>query len=68
MIKLTWILVLLISSTFSFAQSIDNIIDASEATRIVKQLAGDEMKGRKTFSPTLTRTKFLSASGTINDT
>ena len=99
MIKLTWILVLLISSTFSFAQSIDNIIDASEATRIVKQLADDEMKGRKTFSPTidkaaafiatefkksnleffpgstdflqtfsLTRTKFLSASGTINDT
>lgn len=97
--RIILIQVLLISSTFSFAQSIDNIIDIAEATRIVKHLADDEMKGRKTFSPTidkaaafiaaefkksnldffpgstdflqtfsLTRTKFLAASGTINDT
>ena len=43
--------VLLISSTFSFAQNIDNIINAAEVGRIEKILSADSMQGRKTFTP-----------------
>lgn len=35
----------------SFAQKIDQIINAKESERILRVLASDEMKGRKTFSP-----------------
>lgn len=38
-------------ASFSFAQNVDNIINAKEAGRIERVLASDEMKGRKTFSP-----------------
>ncbi len=50
-----WIQVLLLSSTFSFAQSIENIINASETERIEKILSSDEMGGRKTFSPQINK-------------
>lgn len=42
--------VLLFSSTFSFAQSIDHIINATEVERIERTLSSDELQGRKTFS------------------
>ncbi len=42
--------VLLFSSTFSFAQSIDDIINVTEVDRIERTLASDELQGRKTFS------------------
>jgi len=38
-------------ASFSFAQNVDNIINAKEAERIERVLASDEMRGRRTFSP-----------------
>ena len=49
--KIIWIQVLLLSSTFSFAQKIDKIINAAEVERIEKILSADDMQGRKTFTP-----------------
>jgi len=49
--KLLLILLLSAFSTFSFAQSIDKVINATEVERIERQLSSDEMQGRKTFSP-----------------
>lgn len=42
---------LLAFTTILFAQKNVDIINAKEAERILKTLASDEMKGRKTFSP-----------------
>lgn len=53
--KLLIVQVLLICSTFSFAQNIDKIINAAEVERIEKVLSSDDMKGRKTFSPEIDR-------------
>lgn len=38
-------------TSFLWAQKIETIINAKEAARIEQTLAGDEMRGRKTFSP-----------------
>ncbi|MEP7163567.1 MAG: M20/M25/M40 family metallo-hydrolase [Ferruginibacter sp.] len=43
--------VLLFSSIFSFAQSIDKIVNAAEVERIELILSADDMQGRKTFMP-----------------
>ena len=43
-------LLLLACSSFSFAQSIDKIINAAEAERIERVLSADDMQGRKTFT------------------
>jgi hypothetical protein len=40
-------------STFSFAQNIDQIINAKEVSRIENVLASDSMQGRKTFTPSI---------------
>ncbi len=48
--KIIIIQVLLISSTFSFAQNIDKVINAAEVGRIEKTLSADSMQGRKTFT------------------
>jgi len=40
-------------STFSFAQNIDQIINAKEVSRIENVLASDDMQGRKTFTPSI---------------
>src|SRR5687767_15641025 len=37
-------------TSFLFAQDISKIINAKESERILRKLASDEMKGRKTFS------------------
>ena len=44
-------LLLLTCGSFSFAQSIDKIINAAEAERIERVLSSDDMQGRKTFTP-----------------
>ena len=44
-------LLLLICSTFSFAQSVDKIINVAEVERIERVLSSDDMEGRKTFTP-----------------
>ena len=49
--KMLLLQVLLISSTFSFAQPADKSINAAEAERIERILSSDQMAGRKTFSP-----------------
>jgi len=38
-------------TSFLFAQSIDNIINAKEVERVEKILSSDDMKGRKVFTP-----------------
>jgi hypothetical protein len=38
-------------TTALYAQNINQIINAKEVERIEKKLSGDEMRGRKTFSP-----------------
>ena len=48
--KFLLIPVLLFSSTFSFAQTIDQIINATEVERIERVLSADDMQGRKTFT------------------
>ncbi len=48
--KIFFIQVLLLCSTFSFAQSIDKIINATEVERIERILSADDMQGRKTFT------------------
>jgi Zn-dependent M28 family amino/carboxypeptidase len=45
------LIVLLTSSTFSFCQNIDKIINAKEVERIERTLSSDEMQGRKAFTP-----------------
>lgn len=40
---------------FSYSQSIDKIINASEVERIEKVLSSDDMQGRKTFTPSIDR-------------
>lgn len=45
----TWLLATVTS--FLFAQQIDAVINAKESERILRKLASDEMRGRKTFSP-----------------
>jgi Zn-dependent M28 family amino/carboxypeptidase len=40
-------------SNFSFAQNIDQLINAKEVSRIEKVLASDDMQGRKTFTPSI---------------
>ena len=49
--KSTLTLLLLTCGSFSFAQSIDKIINAAEAERIERVLSSDDMQGRKTFTP-----------------
>ena len=49
--KIIYLPVLLFSSIFSFSQSIDKIINASEVERIERILSADDMQGRKTFTP-----------------
>ena len=49
--KSTLTLLLLTWGSFSFAQSIDKIINAAEAERIERVLSSDDMQGRKTFTP-----------------
>ena len=44
------LIVLLFCSTFSFAQKIDELINAQEAERIERTLSADDMQGRKTFT------------------
>lgn len=92
------ITVLLISSTFSLAQPVNNTFNQDEAARIIHILAADDMRGRKTYSAeidkaasfidaefskaglqyfngatgfrqpfSVTRAKFISASGTVNE-
>jgi hypothetical protein len=52
----------LIVNVCLFAQKADNIITAKESERIIKVLASDEMKGRKTFSPEIDKAAdFISA-------
>lgn len=41
------------ASHFSFAQSIDKIINTKEVERIERILASDKMQGRKTFTPSI---------------
>lgn len=53
--KIYFVLVLCISSTFSFAQKINKIINAKEVEKIEKVLAADDMHGRKTFSADIDR-------------
>jgi hypothetical protein len=43
--------VLFASSTFSFAQKINKVINTKKVERIEKVLAADDMQGRKTFTP-----------------
>lgn len=40
-------------SIFSFAQNIDQTINAKEVSRIENVLASDNMQGRKTFTPSI---------------
>ncbi len=47
--------VLLTATGFLSAQKADGIITAKESERILKVLASDEMKGRKTFTPDIDR-------------
>jgi len=49
--RFTWILVLLLSSTFSFSQKINKLINRAEVERIERILSADDMEGRKTFTP-----------------
>lgn len=49
--QLLLVLVTGFSSLFSFAQQVDNIINATEVERIEKILSADDMQGRKTFTP-----------------
>lgn len=51
--KIFFAQVLLLSSTFSFSQDINKIINVKEATRLEKKLAADEMQGRKAFSASI---------------
>ncbi|MEO6820752.1 MAG: M28 family peptidase [Ginsengibacter sp.] len=41
------------SYLLSFGQNIDKIINVAEVTRIESELASDDMKGRKTFTPSI---------------
>lgn len=47
------LVIALFASFFSFAQSIDKIINTKEVERIERFLAADEMQGRKTFTPSI---------------
>ncbi|HPH86506.1 MAG TPA: M20/M25/M40 family metallo-hydrolase [Ferruginibacter sp.] len=51
--RIVLIQVLLFSSTFSFAQQIDKIINVAEVERIERTLSADDMKGRKPFTPSI---------------
>ncbi len=53
MTRLFLIPVLLLSSTFSFSQSLDKIINVTEVERIEKILSSDDMQGRKPFTPSI---------------
>lgn len=46
---------LMITTSFLFAQKIDEIINAKEVERVEKVLASDDMRGRKTFTPDIDR-------------
>lgn len=53
---------LLTTVTTSFSQNVDKIINAKESERILRVLASDEMKGRKTFSPEIDKAaEFIAA-------
>ncbi len=50
------------ASLFSFAQSIDKIINAKEVERIERVLASDDMQGRKAFTPSIDKAaEFIAA-------
>ncbi len=49
--KITLVLLLCSTVTFSFTQNNDNIINAKEVERIEKILSADDMGGRRTFTP-----------------
>ena len=53
MMRIIFLQVLLFSSTFSFGQQIDKIINASEVERIERTLSADDMKGRKPFTASI---------------
>ncbi|MBS1919002.1 MAG: M20/M25/M40 family metallo-hydrolase [Bacteroidetes bacterium] len=46
---------LLLTTSFLFAQNIDEIINAKEAERIEQALSSDEMRGRRAFTPDIDR-------------
>ena len=48
--QILFLLIIIFSSLFSFAQQIDKIINAVEVERIEKILSADDMQGRKTFT------------------
>ncbi|MGB3005413.1 MAG: hypothetical protein WBC06_02815, partial [Chitinophagaceae bacterium] len=53
---------LVVATNFLGAQKIDEIINPKAAERIVRVLASDEMKGRKTFSPEIDKAaEFISS-------
>lgn len=49
--KLLFLCLLVTTTSFLFAQKPEDLINAKESERILKVLASDEMRGRKTFSP-----------------
>jgi hypothetical protein len=51
--KIIILIAVLFSSTFSFAQQADQLINAAEVERIEKILSADEMGGRKPFTPSI---------------
>jgi len=49
--RFSYFILLLLTQKATFSQSIDKIINAAEVERIEKTLSGDQMRGRKLFSP-----------------
>jgi hypothetical protein len=49
--KFIAIIALVATSTYSFAQDVDRLIQQPEVERIIKTLSADDMQGRATFTP-----------------
>ena len=49
--RFSYFILLLLTQKATYSQSIDKIINAAEVERIEKTLSGDQMRGRKVFSP-----------------
>jgi Zn-dependent M28 family amino/carboxypeptidase len=49
--KTLCVVLLLLATSFLFAQKADDMFNAKEAERIISFLASDEMRGRRVFSP-----------------
>jgi len=61
--RFSYFILLLLTQKATFSQSIDKIINAAEVERIEKTLSGDQMRGRKVFTPDIDKAADFIAAG-----